>query len=69
MYKVIAETLACIAFTKIGEFLKNKNIFCAKGCEGMQKQVARLHPSASCYMPQKHENDFQLMEQLGVIRK
>jgi hypothetical protein len=32
----------------------------------MQKQVERLHPSASCYMPQKHENDFQLMEQLGV---
>jgi hypothetical protein len=69
MYKGIAETLACIDFTKIGEFLKNKNIFCAKGCEGMQEQVELLHPSASCYMPQKHENDFQLMEQLGVIRK
>jgi hypothetical protein len=47
MYKGIAETLASIAFTKIGEFLKNKNIFCAKGCEGMQEQVELLHRIAS----------------------
>jgi hypothetical protein len=43
MYNVSSETLVNIAFTKVIKLSKNKNIFCAIPCKGVQERKNGLH--------------------------
>jgi len=43
MYNVSSETLVNIAFTKVIKFSKNKNIFYAIPCKGVQERKNGLH--------------------------